>query len=351
MKTLEIDISFGRDYLTHHFGLAFERDYFEVAAVRIRTDQDVRRCLWRRFGDVGLGEPRPAAVLRLGYDDTLNVTLMFGGELMYSAGVTWVQPGFLPTQAIDRITCPPVERSRPHRSFLEQFDQAAELCGPGGIRPPAPHGILEAALDMCGDAFLSDMLLCPERCERLLDVLTETIIAVKEFWDVKCFGRVRKGLSLGGCSTCMLSPQLVARMLVPRYQRIAQRFQDAFMCSCGVSTHNLENFAGIDGLRYVRVGWGTDLAKTAAVLGHKHVKAALSVVRAAALAPGEFAGDVDHVLASLMPVDNVSLLLIHCGRETPDANIRAAVERSMAFARRHGVELRDTPTCRLTALR
>lgn len=37
MKTVELDISFSRDYFTRHFGLTYERDHFEDAAVRAET--------------------------------------------------------------------------------------------------------------------------------------------------------------------------------------------------------------------------------------------------------------------------------------------------------------------------
>ncbi len=148
---------------------------------------------------------------------------------------------------------PDIAATWPHTRFHQHYEQAA--ANPEWIIiPPKPHGILESALEMCGEAFLSDLLTNPARAQKLLDILTETIIAMKTFWDEKILGSVRPGLSLGACSTTMLSADVVARFLVPRYSRIASHFGDAFICSCGPSTQNLENFAQVEEARYMRVG-------------------------------------------------------------------------------------------------
>jgi hypothetical protein len=346
VKSLQLDISFSRDYFTHHGGVPYQRAYFEDVAVRVETDRQAKRFLHERFGDIGLGIPDPAPVLQLGYDDTLNTTLLFGGELRVESGVSWTPPGHLELEAIDSLAVPAVEDTWPHTQFLAQYGEATRRFGAGSVRPPVPHGILEQALDLCGDAFLVELVDRPERAGRLLDVLAETVIRSKEFWDTKCFGTVRKGLSLGGCSTTMLSAQMVSDMLLPRYERIARRFGDAFICACGPTTQHLENWARIPHVRYVRCGWGTDLGLAARRLKGRHVKASLDVTRAATLPADAFVEDVSHVLESLRDVDDVSVLLIHASRETPDENVRRLAETVFAFARAHSIAIAPSGTCR-----
>ena len=292
-----------------------------------------------------MGEENPAPVVQLGWDDTLNITLLFGGERRIAEGVTWVRPGLLQVTEIDSLAVPDIASSWPHTRFLEHYAEAA--AHPDWlILPPQPHGILECALEMCGQAFLGDLLTRPARAERLLDILTETVIALKTFWDRKCFGKVRAGLSLGGCSTTMLSPDVVARFLVPRYSRIASRFGDAFICSCGPSTQNIENFAHVEGARYVRLGWGTDLGKAARMLQGLHLKPSLLPSRAAQIAPGELREDVLFVLDTLAPIEEVSLLLINASQEMPEQNVRCVVETCWEWAGSNGVETSVTETSR-----
>ena len=342
MKTLQLDITFTRDYHARHFGLKYGPDYFDDVRTRAETDMASRRALFQRFGDLGLGQQDPQPVVQLGYDDTLNVTLMFGGQLQVSSGISWVHPGFLAANNVETLQPPPIPDTWPHSKFLQQFETAVKAFGPDSVRPPVPHGILEAALEMRGQEFLEDMLVQPALANHLLDVLTEIVINLKEFWDRKCFGRPVRGLSLGGCSTTMLSPDQVAAFLVPRYSRIARRFGDAFVCSCGPSTHNLQNLSAIEGVRYVRLGWGTDLNKAAHFMKHRHIKASLDVVRCATLDPDRIAQDVENVLSSLEPVDEVSLLLIHAGADTPDDNVRRIVQTALSFSDHNEVQTRST---------
>ena len=39
MKTLELDVTFSRDYFSKHFGVTFGPDYFEDVKCRAETDQ------------------------------------------------------------------------------------------------------------------------------------------------------------------------------------------------------------------------------------------------------------------------------------------------------------------------
>ena len=348
MKTLELDITFGRDYLTNHFGIDFGPDYFQDVQVRAETDVAVKKGLFARFGNLGIGDPDPPRLVRLGFDDTLSVSLMFGGELRYGGGITWVEPGSLPAEAMGQLECPAIKTTWPHTLFQDQFAKAVSLYGNGSVIPPGAHGILETAIELRGSGFLEDLLLRPTKAEHLLDVLMAAVIAVKEFWDGKCYGTVRRNVALGGCSTTTLSPGVVRSFLVPRYQKIASRFGDAFMCSCGESTHNLENFAAVPGARYVRVGWGTDFTRAAAVLHDRHLKPSLSVFRVASQPPAEVAAEVVSVLEAVEPVEHTSLLMINSGSEMPDANVRAVVETVVAFAEERRIELRDTPSCALS---
>ena len=262
--------------------------------------------------------------------------------------ISWIEPGFFSSDAVGTIKTPDIKNTWPHTQFLEQYNKAVELFPKQSVRPPVAHGILEIAMDMRGAAFLEELLLDPKTAERLLDVLTETVIATKEFWDIKCFGKKQKGPALGSCSTTMLSPEIVRRFLVPRYSRIASYFGDGFLCSCGPSTQNLENFAAVEDARYVRVGWGTDLEAAANVLKNKHIKATLDTVRAVNLTADEFEKDIKHILKTLESIDNISVLLIHAGAETPDENICRIVEIVRTFADDRGVELKDTPSCCIT---
>ena len=245
MKTLELDVTFTRDYFTKKAGLRFDESYFEDMEIRCKTDQAAKKCLYYWFADLGLGDSNPAPSVRLGYDDTLNLSLMYGGELSVNGGVAWVHPGFLSWDKVDSVECPDIPHTWPQTLFLEQYEKAVKKYGRSAVKPPRPHGIFEIALDMFGEKLLEAFLLEPERVEHALDAITETVIRFKEFWDIRFFGKPQKNLSLGGCSTTTISSDAFNRFLLPRYQRIAGHFGDAFICACGIVTQHLESFSPI----------------------------------------------------------------------------------------------------------
>jgi len=327
LKKLELDITFTRDYFTKNFGIIFKDIYFYDVNYRVEMDQKIKTLLFKKWGNYGLGEENPYPIYQIGFDDTLNIILNFGGEVIIREGVSWVKPGFLAKpENIKKIEVPNIPYNYPNTFFLEKYDEAVSLYGKDSIKPPTPHGILECAIEMCGSAFFEYLLLYPSEAEYLLDILTETIIKMKEYWDKKCYGEVRPGIGLGSCSTTVLSPMQVSKFLVPRYRKIASKFGNGFLCSCGVSTHNLENFADISEAYYVRIGWGTDIVKAAALLKDRHLKTSLDVNRAAGLSVDEFEKDIICVLNSIKELENASILLIHASADTPDANIKCLVE-------------------------
>ena len=338
MKHLELDISFSRDYFTKRFDIHFRDSYFDDVRMRAETDLAVRRALHRQFGDCGPGEPDPAPTVQLGYDDTLNITLMFGGEVHISEGISWTSTGFLRGESVEGLAAPDIASTWPHTKFLEQYDAGVALCGREGVYPPKPHGILESALEMRGQEFLEDLALDPARATYLLDVLTGTVIGMKEFWDRKCWGKVQPGLSLGSCSTTTLSAEHVMAFLVPRYNTIASHFGRAFLCSCGISTHNLENFAAVKDAFFVRCGWGTDLARAAKVLHDRHLKLGLDVSRVAAQTSDQLRDDVTAMLNQVEQLERASVLLIHASADTPDANVRQLVRTARDWTQDREVE-------------
>jgi uroporphyrinogen-III decarboxylase len=340
MKLLELDTTFSRDYFTDKFGIEFGEDYFLDVKTRVMTDQKVKKALYGTFGKYGLGDKDPLPVYQMGFDDTLNIILYFGGEINVRKGVSWVKPGFIKDiDEIMELKVPRIDQDPFYELLAKKFDEGVSLYGKDAIRAPKPHGILECALEMCGTDFFEYIITEKDAADHLLDVLTETVIAFREFWNRKCYGEDRQGIELGSCSTTVMSPAQVKEMLVPRYNRIASRFKKGFLCSCGPSTHNLENFRMVKDAYYVRCGWGTDFKKASEILRGRHLKAGLDVPRASDLTPEEFSKDALGVLEDIRDMEFASLLLIHASAKTPDENIAALIETVRRWTKDNNVEL------------
>jgi len=123
--TLDLDITFNRDYLSRHFGLRFDEHYFLDWRHRLELDMAAQRGLSARFGDLGLGDASPTSRIRLGFDDTLNLTLLFGPEWSVKSGISWVHAGILDTDArIERLSVPDLETTWPNTFLVRQYEEA-----------------------------------------------------------------------------------------------------------------------------------------------------------------------------------------------------------------------------------
>jgi len=317
--SIDVTLTFCRGYYRAHFGdlFSFDREYFCNVDKRMEITVAMQKALYERFGDLGLGDPDPEPRTTLGFDDTLNVTAIFGGHVRFSQNYTWLEPGTLSDdRAVEELEVPDLENTWPQTLFISQFDEHQ-----GSVSAPGLHGIVDSAMDLRGSAFLVDLIERPDRAEKLLDVLVQTVVELKEFWDTRAYGRTRSGIALGGCSCCVVSPKLFDKYLLPRLNQLTERFGDGKWCSCGPSTHLLEGYAKLENVSSFRLGWDTDFKLARKLLGPAHIKATLHPARIAAGDTRQVERDVRKLLEDAAGGE-LSLVLINAAEGTPDENVR-----------------------------
>ena len=325
---INLSVNFCRAYFRRHFGerFAFGKEYFCNAEKRVETDLAMQKALYERFGDLGLGRPDPVPRLQLGFDDTLNITALFGGQVSFAENYTWLVPGTLASdEAVERLKAPDIETAWPQSLFIRQSESFA-----GTVGAPVLHGILESALDLRGDAFLVDLMSAPTLANKLLDVLMETVARLKDFWDQKLAGRPQTGIRLGACSCCLVSPEVFEEYLLPRYNALTERFGNGVLCSCGRSTHLLAGYAKLENVATYRLGWETDFRLAREILGPVHIRATLDPARVAAGDASQVEKDVRRLLEETAGGE-VTLVLNSAAEDTPDENVRAVFETAKEY--------------------
>lgn len=320
---INLSVNFCRAYFRRHFGerFAFGKEYFCNAKKRVETDLAMQKALHERFGELGLGNPDPAPRLQLGFDDTLNITALFGGQVSFAENYTWLVPGTLESdEAVERLKAPDVEAAWPQSLFIQQAESFD-----GAVGAPVLHGILESALDLRGDSFLVDLMNAPALANHLLDVLMETVARLKEFWDHKLAGRPQPGIRLGACSCCLISPEVFEEYLLPRYNALTERFGNGVLCSCGRSTHLVAGYAKLKNVATYRFGWETDFRLAREILGPVHIRATLDPARVASVDKRQVSEDVRKLLDETAGGE-VTLVLNSAAENTPDENVRTVFE-------------------------
>ncbi len=323
-KQTKVYVSFCREYYRTHFGkfFNFDKDYFLNIDKRIEIDTAQEKKLYQRFGHLGLGSPDPELRAHLGFDDTLNITAMFGGKVSFTSNYSWLEPNTLISEeGVKNLKVPKIEESWPQTIFIEQFDKCAKTYGTEMIRTPTLHGVMESALDLRGEDFLVDLLQRPHLAEKLLDVLTETVVRLKEFWDKKKYRKVRRGIPLGGCSITVLSPQSFRNYILPRYNFLTHRFGGGYLCACGPDTHLLGSLRYLEDCDVYRLGWETDFRKARQLLGNRHIRATLDPMRTSRGEPEQVEKDVARLLKEAGDPGALSLCLVNAAAETPEENI------------------------------
>jgi len=337
-KRINVGISFCHGYYRKHFGeiFTFDKEYFCNIDKRIEIDTSMEREISRRFGDLGLGNSEPPPRIRIGFDDTLNITALFEGEVSFASNHTWLKPNTLNTdRSIEDLDVLDIENSWPQTLFIEQFDKCAARYGIEMIAGPVEHGILESAIDLRGEQFLTDLAGNPHLSEKLLDVLVETIIKFREFWDRK-YGQVRRGIHAGACCATLLSPEIFQKYILPRYNFLTCKFGGGYLCSCGGSTHQLHYFAKLKYFDTYRLGWKTDFKLARQLLGSRHIQASLDPARIAASDTKQVEKDVTGLIEDAADGGKLTVVLVNAAEETPDENVRTIYKTVAKYRSKKG---------------
>ncbi len=225
----------------------------------------MRRVLWQRYRDLGLGEedPQPRPVIgSLHVAGGFVIPALLGAEIRFAPDAApQPLPRTVTAQEIDAFEKPDFRTSWPMRELLTQMDALEAEYG-YVIGDLNTDGVLNAAYHFYGQDLFADFYLAPERVRRFLDIIGELIVdvalAVRERTG-SCSISVnrmvehvdRRMFYHANCSVQMISPASYRQLHLPVEQAMAQRIQPFGIHHCGANLHKVA-----DGLRRTRSGHG-----------------------------------------------------------------------------------------------
>jgi hypothetical protein len=300
----------------------------------------MRRVLYERYGDLGLGEadpaPRPVA-------GSLHVAGGFVIPALLGAGIVFApdaapqpRPLNLSLAQIEALEKPDFRYTWPMDEFMASVDTLEAEYGylVGDLNT---DGLLNAAYHLYGEQLFLDFYQAPERVGRLLDIIGELIV------DVALYVRARTGscsISVnrmarhlaGGlflhanCSLQMISPKSYRQLHLPVEKRMAARIQPFGIHHCGDNLHRIAPAYAELGAAFFDVGWGSDVAVCRQALPDAFFSLRLSPVRVLQCSPGEIAADTEGLLLAASPLEQAGICCINMDANTPDENIQAIFE-------------------------
>ena len=280
MKT-NVNVTFHPSWWHRNVGVDFDEEFFFDMDYHLEADRAMRRALYDRFGEYGLGErdPAPRPIL---FSDLIAcgffLSQILGCEVRYTAydapvvccaEMTDDQVELLKVPALD--TCPLWQRIEEQIGFFKKRFGCAE----SAINL---SGVQNLALDLRGQQLFIDYYEDPELARHLLDVVTELCLRVgKRLYAVSpivsggvtsIIKQVAPRVYLtGNCSVTMVSNETYCEYLLDYDTVLAEAFPDFGIHHCGNNMERLiDGYLRVPNVRFLEIGAGSDLEKVAAAL-------------------------------------------------------------------------------------
>ena len=337
---IPVELVFNPNWWHKTAGICFDKGFYLDPEQRIANDLTMRQVLHQRFGALGMGEanPQPRPVIGSPFvAGGFVIPALLGSEILFSMDAApQPRPVQLTPDQIDRLEKPDFRQTWPMNELIGQMDALEAEWGylVGDVNT---DGLLNAAYHLYGVDLFTDFYTAPQRVERLLDLIADLIVDVAEYVRQRTgtcsvsvnrmVERVNPSLFLhANCSVPMISPKSYRSLQLPIEQRMAKRLQPFGIHHCG---DNLQRYASAYAelpLRFVDVGWGSDVAACRQALPEAFLNLRLSPVRMLNCTAAEIAADTETLLLAAGSLEQVGVCCINMDYGTPDENIMAMFE-------------------------
>lgn len=334
---LPADIIFHPHWWHKNYGLTFGEDFFFDAATRVQSERMMRRCLYERFGDCGLGELNPEQCPVIGpvhLAAGFMASAVLGCEVrFFESASPQVVPRNLTDDQIMSLEIPDILNTSPMRELVSMMDELESEYGylEGDVNW---GGVQNVALDLRGQQLFVDYHLNPALATHLLDVVAETELQMASYiasrtgttslTTNRIIASVDPRINLhSNCSVVMVSNDVYEKHLLRYDQYLAENLQPYGIHFCGNNMeHVRKGFAKVEKAGFFDVGWGSSVALCREALPDAFFSLRLSPVRLKDLTTEEIRQDVEGLLQQAASLDKVAVCCINMDYGTPDDNIR-----------------------------
>jgi hypothetical protein len=207
----------------------------------------MRRVLYQRYGELGLGEadPQPRPVIGSIYvAGGFVIPALLGAEIRFAPDAApQPLPVHLKPEQIDGLEKPDFRQTWPMIELIAQMDILEAEWGylTGDLNT---DGLLNAAYHLYGADLFADFYNAPQRVQRLLEMIAGLIVDVSEYVRQRTGScsiavnrmveRINPYLFLhANCSVPMISPRSYRDIQLPIEQQMAGRIQPFGVHHCG----------------------------------------------------------------------------------------------------------------------
>jgi uroporphyrinogen-III decarboxylase len=270
-KPLPVEIVFHPSWWNKHTGITFDEDFFYHPLKRVESERRMEKELHERFGEFGLGEDHNQDLPVIGAVHNAAGYIMseiLGCEIRYVADQA---PQVISPKREDFDV--DVEGAMNTAPMLRLYKLIEALKSRYGYVCGDINwgGVLNVALDLKGDAMLTDMMLYPEESEKYFRDIASVIEKFVRFIYVQTdstsisVNRIVKHIQPdiflhSECTHTMISEDLYETFLLPIDLKWSETLSPFGIHYCGRDPHRYANeFAKIPNLAFLDLGWGGDV--------------------------------------------------------------------------------------------
>ena len=334
-----VEVVFTPNWWHKNCEIIFDEDFFLNPRQRAESESKMSRCIYERFGDLGIGEKRPekrpvigSKYLSLGY----FIQALLGCDIIFSENAS---PAVVCKNMTDEeiIALKEVDIETTNNAFAQKLrgmmttmeDEFGYLEGDinwGGVQ--------NIALDLRGYQLFFDYYDKPELVEHMFNVIVRTMIkfvyyikkrtgsssisvnpAVKHFIP---------GIDLhSNCTVCMVSEEIYRKFLLKYDQLLSGSMQLYGIHHCGDNMHIYARaYSEVPNIAFFDVGWGSDIELCRNSLPDAFFNLRLSPVKVMNCTASEIEEDIVDLVNRNGGIKNSGICCINMDDGVPDENIR-----------------------------
>lgn len=339
---LPVNVIFSPDWWHRRFRIPFEEPFYLDIETRIRNDILMRRGLYEVFG---IGEAKPAPRPVLGSRHIAGGFVMpaaLGVPIRFSPGqAAWPMPLNLDREAALALRAPDIARTWPMNVLIEQMNTLQNRFGyvTGDLNT---GGLLNTALELRGNDFFLDLVEDPELADHLLSLAATTLLNISRYVRSRTgttsiavnrsILSVNRAIHLtSNCAVSMIAPRLYESRILPHDIRVANQLTMFGIHHCGGNLQKYtEQYNRID-LRFLDVGFGSDLEACNRLYPHAFLNLRMNPVHMLQYSEDEIHTEVRDSLKACGRTANVGVCCINMDGQTPDVNVKAMFQAVSDF--------------------
>jgi hypothetical protein len=332
------DITFHPSWWYKNAGIHFDKKFFYDPEYRIEADICMRKVLYEKFGEFGLGErsPKPRPII----DSDLIAgefvqSMMMGCNVLFSdSNLPEVICADMNEEIIDGMEYQEIRNNGFWDEFVSQMDYLEGKFGYIESHIDL-HGVQNLALDLRGIELFVDYFERPKIANKILSLCTNLILQVGQYLSQRSavisagVTSIMKQINpsiyvTSNCTVDMVSNETYEDFLLKWDDHLSSKFGKFGIHHCGKTMeHLVEGYLKVGNLCFLEVGAFSNIKEIRNAFPDKFLNLRYSPVRLKEVTEIELGSDIGLMMSEGYKRGLTSISCVGIDADTPDHSINA----------------------------